>query len=1678
MRTCVYLFIGFVLSAASLKAQPYFLNGAAYATGSQCYVLTNALNNQHGSVWFGQQLNLNNPFDIEFIMNFGALDAPGADGMTFALHRLGTNAIGATGGAFGYSGMTPSFAVEFDTYQNNNRGDPAYDHIALIRNGNENHGAATNIAGPVSATSPITNIEDSIDHNIRVTWNQATDSIHVYFDCQLRLAVRYDILTNVFPGTPNVWWGFTGGTGGSVNRQSVCVAPSVINQMKDTIICKGDTVLFNAPPGSNYLWTPNVSISNTTIQSPLVHPSVTTMYHVHYLDRCNQPQQDSALVTIQNVNVNLGPDTNLCFGTSIGLNAGSGFITYQWQNAASGQTISAATTGTYWVKVTDSRGCKGGDTVLVTILPAISLSVLPVTPSICEGNLMHLTASGALNYSWSPATGLSVTTGSSVNASPPSTTVYTLTGSNSAGCSATTSITLTVHPLPTATVSPDAGICAGSNTQLSASGGTTYLWSPASSLNNPNISNPVASPAGNTTYTVTVTDIFGCSATASTNIAVNPFMTVGLTADSGICIGSNIPLSASGGNFYSWTPSAGLSNSSIANPVANPASTTSYTVHVTDISGCSGTATVTITVNLLPVVAISSPTSICSGSNTALNASGGVIYLWSPSTGLSNTSISNPVANPVANTNYSVIVTDANGCSSSATTSVAVNPLPVVGVNPNDSICPGSNLQLNATGGINYLWNPASGLSNSNISNPLASPGATTNYTVTVTDANSCSSSASTSVTVNPSVAVVMSSNQTICNGSNALLAASGGVSYVWNPATGLDNAGVPGPIASPTTTTNYSVVVTDANGCTGTGTITVNVNPLPVATITLSSSVCIGSGLQLNSTGGVSYLWSPATAVSNPNISNPMTTISTSTYIEVLVTDALGCSSLANTTISVNPLPIVNISPDAAICTGSNTQLTASGGVNYSWSPSGSLSSSTISNPVANPLSNTMYTVTVTNGNGCVNTASTNVSVNPYATVNLTADGSICTGSNMQLNASGGNTYSWSPATGLTNTSISNPVANPSSTTLYTVGITDANGCTGSGSVTVTVNSLPAIVINPNTSICIGSNTTLSASGGTSYLWSPSTGLNDPAISNPVANPSSNTVYSVIVTDANNCTNSANTTVTVNPLPTVVISPDAAICIGSTVQLTASGGVNYSWSPSSDLTNANISNPIASPLSNTSYSVTVTDANGCVNTSSTTITVNPFATVNLTASGSICAGSTMQLVASGGSTYSWSPSTGLTNSSISNPVANPASTTIYNVGITDANGCTGSGSVTITVNPLPTILISPNTAICIGSNTTLSASGGTSYLWNPATGLNNPASSNPVSTPVNSTTYSVIVTDALGCLNTASISVTVNLLPVVNVNSNSSICAGSSSQLIASGGVNYSWSPASGLSSSSISNPVSNVLSTTTYHVTVTDGNSCVNTASSTVVVNALPVLTMSGNAEVCEGSGIQLTSSGGISYLWSPPTGLNNSHIQNPFATPLTSSTYSLVTTDLNGCTASGSVSVSVNPLPVTTINADTLVMLGTSVQLLANGGTDYSWSPDLFLSCSDCENPVSVPLRDISYMVTVTDVNGCRNADTVEIRVEDLVTLYIPNAFTPSNADARNDFFFVQGIGIKEFSLSVFNRWGTIVFETNDLNSKWDGTFGGQPVEQGVYVYVAKVTSYSGKNISKAGSVTVLR
>jgi gliding motility-associated-like protein len=592
---------------------------------------------------------------------------------------------------------------------------------------------------------------------------------------------------------------------------------------------------------------------------------------------------------------------------------------------------------------------------------------------------------------------------------------------------------------------------------------------------------------------------------------------------------------------------------------------------------------------------------------------------------------------------------------------------------------------------------------------------------------------------------------------------------YSWAPTVGLSNPN----IANPTLiiqNSNVTYTCTASGGCvtitSSDDTVAVQVGPPPIAGAVLSNptTICSGGNSWLSLTGqdpNSTLQWQISTnGVTWFNIagatSDSLNTgaISTSLYYQVIVSGSgwpgSGCGSSTSNSVQVivSPAPAANAGPNITICPGACVTLNGTGGNAQNWQP-GNFNTASIN---VCPTSQTTYTLTVTDINGCTGTDLVTVGISaPSCTAS--PDVSICIGNSTVLVASGpnGNTYSWSPAGSLTGANTANPTSTPTVTTTYTVTSTNILGCTAMDSVTVTVTIAPPIVASADTSMCAGATANLTATGATSYLWQPGnlTGAN------VAVNPIITTTY-VITGTTNNCSSTDTVVVNVTPPPFVFAGPDFSICYGEQGTLNAAtNGTSYLWTPTGTIIGSNTQQSVViNPTVNTSYTVLVIGPGGCFTTDTINVVVNtpPTVTANTT-DNSICIGSTTNVNASGAVAYSWIPTIGVQNPNQASTNATPPTTTTYQVIGIDANGCSDTASVTITINPNPYVSMATTASECGDSTGTISfgaiGSGTGPFTYT----INNQTTTLPV-TGLTAGNYTIVTTDANGCTSSEVISI------------------------------------------------------------------------------------------------------------------------------------------------------------------------------------------------------------------------------------------------------------------------------------------------------------------------------------
>ncbi len=522
-----------------------------------------------------------------------------------------------------------------------------------------------------------------------------------------------------------------------------------------------------------------------------------------------------------------------------------------------GGVVTPVAAGTDTISYNVTNLC-GSSTVskAITINAVPSTSVTPGSASICAGSSTTVTASGASTYSWSPATGLSASTGSSVSCTATANTLYTVTGTSSAGCVGVTTQLITVNTVPTVTATAtNPSLCSGggaSSTGMTSAGAVGYSWLPTTGLSASTGATVTATPTVTTTYTVTGTAANGCQATATRVISVGAMPTISVTpASATICYGSFTTMTASGGTSYSWAPGSTLASTAGTTVTCMPTAATVYTITGTNAAGCSATVTQTIGVTALPSVAVSAASaSICSGSSTSMTASGGTTYSWLPATGLSASTGATVTCSATATTTYTITGT-TSGCSATVTKRISVSPVTVSAFAGSSTICSGTTTTLTAYGATGYTWLPATGLSATTGASVVCSATSTTTYTITGTTSGGCTNTATLTITVLTAPTVTVTPSATaICTGGSMGITASGAINYTWAPATGLTATTGNSVTCSTSVSRVYTITGANAAGCRTSVTQPVSVIIAPtVGAISGSTDVCIGYGTILSDT-------------------------------------------------------------------------------------------------------------------------------------------------------------------------------------------------------------------------------------------------------------------------------------------------------------------------------------------------------------------------------------------------------------------------------------------------------------------------------------------------------------------------------------------------------------------------------------------------------------------------------------------------------------------------------------------------------------------------------------------------------------------------------------------------------------------------------------------------------------
>ncbi len=628
---------------------------------------------------------------------------------------------------------------------------------------------------------------------------------------------------------------------------------------------------------------------------------------------------------------------------------------------------------------------------------------------------------------------------------------------------------------------PDQIVCKKNpTTQLAATGAQTYRWVPGKSVSDSTIANPFVKPESTTTYVVYGKDAYGCESKDSVTIVVRD-LKIAAVRDTAICEGRYALLQASGADFYSWTPTSGLSISNGALVQAAPKTTTTYTV-IGYNGVCFDTAQIKVTVIPKPQVRMAAIPGVCSLTPVELDfevvaplADSDIVSIrWTPAQAMDNPTKRRPIVTPSKDGWYTVTVITKNGCIAVDSVQVKIQNKLTIAVSKDTSVCAGSVVQLRASGAGTYEWFPPDGLSDPKSASPLCTVSGTMQYRV-IGHGGTCLDTQHVTVSIRrpPSPQRALG-DTTICLGSRVHLWVDGGdsngVRYDWYPQPEFENPNGASVYLSPRQSQTYTVILTNASGCTWRDSVRVHVDSNFVLTTGPNVEACIGENVVLRITSTHDSLtsvdWSPNDGVWDAKTGEYHLTVTRNASYHIHMQRG-ACSQDADMHVVAKELPVFSLSADTALCRGSSLQLfanTSQAGMQYRWMSKGSLDTTVddarSDKPTIPSLQNDIDFTVLADLNGCTATKTLRVRVLEQPTVLPLRDTLICAGDAVALHVSGTHIgrLRWSPSNGLSSTTDSSVIATPDQSTVYTISVASTDNCTASTSLRVGVIPRPKL--------------------------------------------------------------------------------------------------------------------------------------------------------------------------------------------------------------------------------------------------------------------------------------------------------------------------------------------------------------------------------------------------------------------------------------------------------------------------------------------------------------------------------------------------------------------------------------------------------------------------------------------
>ena len=1401
---------------------------------------------------------------------------------------------------------------------------------------------------------------------------------------------------------------------------------------------------------------------------------------------------------------------------------GDGSYVYEWFYSTTGGapwvSIGSSNSETYdpgtltadrWYKraVTSCGETKETSAVKVTVNPSVDAGSIGTAHTTCyngDPNLLtdETSVSGgdgtySYNWYWSPnGTGSWTSLGVDASNYDPSSGLtadrwYKREVSSCGETKETSALKVTISLLPTVSAVLSSERCGSGTLSLQAFSSSDSIEWFSSSLGGSSIGfgSPWLTPilSSDSIFYAEAVNSDGCRSDIRTAVLaeIHALPEVNLGNDTSICTNMNITFDALVGSSWLW--SNGEDSRSI-----NVDSAATYDVVVTSSEGCIGYDTIVLSLDSLPIINLGRDTSICSVANIVLDAgaSKGDDFLWVPSNEISSSITVNSV------NEYSVSVTDGEGCIGRDTIVVGINNNPSVDLGIDRTICFKDSVTFDAGAGFDYLWSTGE-------TNQTITVGSSTNYSVIITDSFACSDTDSVNLYIDSLPVVELGNDTSICADQTITFDAGGpGYNYKWLPNNESSRT-----ISGVNIADRYSVEITDGNGCKGFDTIHLSIDTLPFIDLGPDSSLCDGDSMVLNAGSPYEYIWSPMSTTSQ------YVTIKEAGSYTVSITDSNGCVNTDDISVALDTIPVIDLGNDTSICQFETIMLGVpgiEGTMQWNTLDTGALILASIPGE---------YSVTITDANGCVGYDTLKLDLDTLPVIDLGPDTSICFGDSLFIDAQKGVSWIWN--TGAVTRDLTVTSANN-----YRVIVTDSNECKGQDELDLTVNELPLVDLGNDTSICADSSLIIYAGNvGSEIVWNTLDTGGVLLVQNP-------NVYSVAVTDTNGCINYDTLLVEQDSLPIVFLGNDTSICADSTLSINANQplAASYLWN-----TGQNSSSIIVDSSGN--YRVAVTTTKGCVGYGELNLSINNLPLPDLGVDMNLCQGDSIIFRNTLSDVdVSWLPN----YSSVDSIIVFVSGS--YVIAVTDSNNCVGYDTALVTVHALPDVDLGLDRQFCEGEERVINAGNdGEIYIWNTGDSV---AQINVVE----SGEYYVQVYNSENCSRSDTIVVVVDTVPEVNLGVDTSICNNESLELIANNnGANYIWS--TGETSSSIS-----VSQASLYWVSVTNSFNCSNSDSIVLQVNPLPNVHLGIDQSVCDYLPISLgvVEKNALSYIW------NTGEITDSIQTNIPGEYYISVI-DTNNCFNSDTIQLSEGLDLDVVMSADSVICIGdettVTITSVANetGILTYDWST------GDYSDEILVGVGG-EYSVLIIDEKGCWGIDTITIReqfppsielvadslwmcsmeeaketvnisamhsgsyvewddgsigesyvteesglfqakvvdsfgcsAEDTITIHeycrlvdltLPNIFTPDGDGINDDFIPFElewedldymMANLTYINFRVYNRWGKMVFFSSGVVPRWDGfNTKGAKSPHGTYFWIVEYGDIHDRSFQNNGFV----